>query len=98
MPASRQVEGHFLSHKEYAADCARAAKANKRLITRVQCKIQESTECAIIRDAWTSPNLRDMWTVEVTSGMNKGKHHIPVHAVRRCSNVDGHCMCAGEVK
>lgn len=95
------LKTQFLSHAEYASDCARAAALHQRLRQFVQADINGSTECGLIRDAWTTPKPRyspaiDMWTVEVIDGPNKGRHHVPVHKVRRCSGLDGHCNCAKE--
>lgn len=90
-----------LSHAEYAADCARAAALHQRLRQHVQADINGSIECGVIRDAWTAPTNRfgapkDMWVVEVVEGMNKGRHHVQAHKVRKCSGLDGHCNCAKE--
>ena len=99
MTTEAQADTPFLSHKEYAHACLRAANEGKRLVTHVQVQIQGATMCAVIKDAWTAPNLRDMWKVEVIGNEAfKGLHNLPVHKVRRCSGVDGHCMCAGEVQ
>lgn len=95
------IKVQHLSHAEYAADCAVAAASHRRLRCFVQIDLNGAVECGIIRDAWTTPKPRfgapmDMWVVEVMDGPNKGRHHLPVHKVRRCSGIDGHCNCAKE--
>lgn len=95
------IQVQHLSHAEYAADCARAAVLRQRLRQHVQVDLDGHIECAVLRDAWTTDKPRfgppqDMWTVEVLEGPNKGRHHVRVHKVRKCSGLDGHCNCARE--
>lgn len=82
----------YLSHGEYAAMCAQAAREKRPLVTHVQVRVFGHQRCATIRDAF-SVDGKDYFKVEVDGVTTTG---VPVAQVRKCSGLDGKCECAGE--
>ena len=85
-------KSEFLSHGEYAAMCAQAAREKRPLVTMVQARVFGQQRCAKIVDAFSIEG-KDYFKVEVAGVTSTG---VPVAQVRKCSGLDGKCECAGE--
>lgn len=61
----------------------------------VQVKTSGSAQCARVVDLWLSPDGTEFAKVEAIQPL-KFTGSYPTKAVRRCSGLDGLCICAGE--
>ena len=85
-------KSEYLSHGEYAAMCAQAARDKCVLVTHVQVKVFGQPHCAKIVDAY-SIDGHDYFKVEVAGVTTTS---VSCVNVRKCSGLDGRCQCAGE--
>jgi hypothetical protein len=85
-----------LSREEHVRMCREAHAEGKHLIQHVQVNYSGAPVCAVIRNAVVIDD-RDFWKVEMLDPI-KGIRTFPSHMVRKCSGVDGRCLCANEIK
>lgn len=63
----------------------------------VQVQISKVTTCAKVREGWIGNDGTFLWALELLMPY-KGRASFPENRVRRCSGVDGFCLCADEQK
>lgn len=86
---------HHYTHAEHARACGEAAKLARPFKQHVQVQYHGAPQCAVIRDAWDTPDGHPMWKIELI-GEVKGLMSFPVSLVRKCSGHDCRCVCAKE--
>lgn len=83
------------THATHARRCYQAGRAGVVLpLQLVQVKRKNVVYCARIRNAWTTPDGLDCWTVD-TLCPEEARITVPVSQVRLCDRGDGRCSCAG---
>lgn len=83
------------THSQHAVACKKAAIERRPLQTFVQVNYHGTPVCGKVLDAWDTHDAQEMWNVDLI-GEVKGRMSFPVHKVRQCSGIDGHCHCAKE--
>lgn len=79
------------THADHAMACGEAARMGLWLSNRpVQVRMHGVGRCAVILDAWTTADGKDMWKLRV-EGYGVGS--FPVDRVRACGQLDAHCVC-----
>jgi hypothetical protein len=82
----------FLRHAQL---CSEAAARREILVQHVLAKRGPVVYCGVIKDAWTTPDGTDCWTIE-TSFPEKTRVTIPVYNVIQCGGPVCSCVAASE--